>query len=451
MTTKYTNPSLPEDPRVMHYTQLSNLHPAVFSSWREECRSWKETAYISTNISVEMPMLVVKGPDAEKLMNENCVNNMANMKIGAAKHAIMCAENGNIVADGLALRFAEDEYGCYALQPLIIYLSTCGKYDVEPIEYKEYDFNFQVAGPKSLEILEQACEEDLHDIKFMRFRNATIAGHTVRILRIGMAGTLGYEVHGLLEYAHEVYDKIYQVGEPLRLKKLGYISYSYDHAENGFPQSGMHFMFAWKDHKDLWASMANIESGGAMGPDTLPVNGSLVSPDRDNLADCYRNPVELGWANHISWNHDFVGKEALKALVDGPHRVTATLTWNTEDIFDIQASFYQMEEEPYKEIILPLAFPYDGLCGCQQNQVLDENGTLIGKASFPEYSITYRKLFSLAVIDENCNIFGKELTLVWGGPNDRKKHVRVTVDRYPLLIAERNENIDVESIPHYQK
>ena len=99
-------------------------------------------------------MLVVKGPDAEKLMNENCVNNMANMKIGAAKHAIMCAENGNIVAEGLALRFAEDEYGCYALQPLIIYLSTCGKYDVEPIEYKEYDFNFQVAGPKSLEILE---------------------------------------------------------------------------------------------------------------------------------------------------------------------------------------------------------------------------------------------------------------------------------------------------------
>ena len=451
MNSKRIVPSLPDDPRVLGYAKIGCLHPTVFSNWREECRSWKETAYISTNISTEMPMLVVKGPDAVRLMNENCINNMEKMKIGTAKHAVLCSEKGNIIADGLALRLADDAFGCYALQPLIVYLANCGKYDVEPIMYQEYDFIFQVAGPKSLEILEQACQEDLHDIKFMNFRSSQILDQPVRIMRIGMAGTLGYEVHGPLEIAHEVYNHLYVVGEPLGLRKLGYIAYSYDHAENGFPQSGMHFMFAWKEHEGLWSEMSQMQTGGAMGPDTLPVSGSLVSADRDNLADCYRNPLEVGWGNHISWDHEFTGKAALKKLSEGLHRVTATLTWNPEDIMEIQASFYKEDQEPYKELVYPTPFPFDGLCGSQQNIILDENGTMVGQANFPEYSISYRKLFSLAIIDQDINVFGKELILVWGGPNDRKMNVRVTVDRYPLLLEDRNESLDLDTIPRLQK
>lgn len=441
------HPALPDDPRVMQYVKIGCLHPTVFSNWREECRSWKESAYLSANISTEMPMLTVRGKDATKLLSENCVNNIEGMKVGTAKHAILCSKNGNIVADGMLLKLGEDSYGCYALQPLIMHLANCGRYDVEPIEYREDDFIFQVAGPKSLEILEQTCEEELRDIGFMRFRTAKICGCKVRVIRMGMAGTLGYEVQGPIEHAHSIYNRIYECGLPYGIKKLGYTSYSYDHAENGFPQGGIHFMFAWKEHDELWNQMSSVQTGGAMGPDALPVNGSMVEEGRDNLTDCYRNPIELGWGKQINWDHEFVGKKALAKLRDGRHRETATLAWNVEDVMDIQASFYG-EEEPYKEIVYPLSFPLDGLCGSQQNKVLDEKGNLVGKASFPEYSISYRKLFSLAVIDSEVNVQGKELALIWGGPGDRKKKVRVTVDRYPLLDQMRNEHDSLEDKPH---
>jgi hypothetical protein len=35
----------------------------------------------------------------------------------------------------------------------------------------------QIGGPRLLEAIEQAAQEDLHDIGFMRFRNAKTAGY----------------------------------------------------------------------------------------------------------------------------------------------------------------------------------------------------------------------------------------------------------------------------------
>lgn len=451
-----SHPALPDDPRAIEFVHvISAAHPLVFSNWREECRSWKETAYLSTNISTECPLLHVKGPDAVKLLSDMCVNNIPATKIGTAKHAIACSPAGNIMSEGMLLRFAEDDFGCYGLNPVVTYLANSGKYDVEPIEFREYDYIYQVGGPLSLQILEQAAEEDLHDIGFMRFRNATIAGHEVRILRMGMAGTLGYEVHGLLEDDPdlEVYQRIWEVGAPMGLRKLGYTSYTYDHAENGFPQSGIHYLNAWMDWPEMYEQLkaGKIAGGAPIAIEYLPLNGSYASRDGIKHEDYYCNPFETGQAHSINWKHDFMGKEALLALKEGPHRVPATLTWDVEDVLDITRSLYETDAEPYKDLVYPLAFPLEGICGTSQYQVLDAEGNLVGRACLPEYSITYRKLFSFAVVNEDAAVQGNEFTLVWGNLDDRKKNVRVRVDRYPLLDMERNENVDVETIPHFQK
>lgn len=448
------HPSLPDDFRVSEYVQIGELHPLVFSNWREECRSWKETAYLSTNISTEMPLLHVKGPDAVKLLSDMCVNNITATKIGAAKHGIACAPTGNIMSEGVILRFSKDHFGCYAMQPVVTYMANSGKYDVEPIEFREYDYIYQVGGPKSLEILEQATEEDLHDIDFMRFRNVTIAGHEVRVIRMGMAGSLGYEVHGTLEDDPnlEVYDRIWRVGAPMGLRKLGYTAYSYDHAENGFPQSAMHYLFAWMDWSEMYDQIKLGKVAGAPGrPDMFPLGGSYVDETGRNYQDYYCNPFETNQSRSIHWGHDFLGKEALLKIKNAPHRIATTLTWDVEDIVDITRSLYEDDEEPYKEIVYPLAYPLEGICGTAQYKVLDAEGNLVGRACLPEYSITYRKLFSFACVDEWLTKKGTELTLVWGGPGERRKDVRVRVDRYPLLDLPRNEAIDVEDIPHFQK
>ncbi len=65
-------------------------------------------------------------------------------------------------------------------------------------------FLYQIGGPKSLEMLEEAAQEDLHDIRFLHHRMSKIDGRDVRIVRVGMAGTLSYEVHGRIVDAHTV-------------------------------------------------------------------------------------------------------------------------------------------------------------------------------------------------------------------------------------------------------
>jgi Aminomethyltransferase folate-binding domain len=63
----------------------------------------------------------------------------------------------------------------------------------------------------------------------------------VRVLRLGMAGTLGYEVHGNLRDATNVYQAIAKAGEAFGITKLGRMAHTMSHTESGVPQMFMYF------------------------------------------------------------------------------------------------------------------------------------------------------------------------------------------------------------------
>jgi glycine cleavage system aminomethyltransferase T len=63
------------------------------------------------------------------------------------------------------------------------------------------------------------------------------------------------------------------------------------------------------------------------------------------------------------------------------------------------------------------------------------------------YTLYYRKMISLAVLDPQYAKIGTEVEVIWGDKNDRKKNIRATVARYPYLDLVRNEHFDVETIP----
>ena len=436
------NPSIPDDPKQIECYKMQYLKPKAFNGWIPETLSWKKTAYLSANLSTEMPCVHVKGPDAVRLLNENCVNNFTKLPVGAGRHAIMCSEKGDIVAHGMVLRFAEDDFGTYGLAPIIMMLGFSGRYKVEPMSMDPKDFIYQIGGPKSLEIAEQAAGEDIRDIKFSRFRDAQIAGHRVRILRIGMAGTLAYEVHGPLESAHDVYNKIMEVGTPYGIEKLGYHAYTCNHAENGFPQSGLHFMYAWKDYPGMAEFFAdNLFLGHK--PMEVPPSGSLS----DDINDYFRNPIELGWKNMIKFDHDFVGRQALEKIAAGPHREIVTLVWDPEDVLDVFASYLKTDHPPYKFIRYPQAEFNENLFGNSQDRVIDKNGKVIGKSSTPVYTLHSRQLISLSVVDPEYADRGKEVIVVWGDPGDRKKNMRAKVEKFPILDLPANREFDLDSIP----
>lgn len=103
----------------------------------------------------------------------------------------------------------------------INFVAERGKYDVTITATPMGDFIYQLAGPRSLEIVENSIKKDIHDLEFMRSCEAEIAGHKVRVTRMGMGCTLSYEVHGPQSASEDVYNTIAEVGKPYGMRRAG--------------------------------------------------------------------------------------------------------------------------------------------------------------------------------------------------------------------------------------
>jgi glycine cleavage system aminomethyltransferase T len=313
------------------------------------------------------------------------------------------------------------------------YALAQGNYDVKGEDLTGKVFLFQLAGPRSLEILEKATGADLHDVRFMRQGHTEIRRMEFDVLRMGMAGTLAYELHGRIEDAIPVYNALLKAGAEFGIKRLGQYAYMMNHTEDGFPQAYYHFPYPWADDPGFVKAL-----GGKTDMMWSPLRGSM-GPDI-NLR--YRTPVELGWAKMIKFDHDFVGRAALEKEVANPRRRMVTLVWSVDDIMDIHASQYQPGTH-YPPMDAPNHFVAKGLFA---DQVL-KNGKLVGISSGRAYSYNYRQMLSLCSIDVEQGDLGNEVSVLWGDPGTRQKQIRAVVSRFPYLDEGRNQTVDVSTIP----
>jgi glycine cleavage system aminomethyltransferase T len=436
------SPFVPYDPKnvsqYLFYSFRPFVIPAEYTGWRDEQISWKETCYIHGNLN-PTPTYRIKGREAIKFLSDTCVNSFANFATGTGKHAIMCNEKGLVMMDGVLLRLSEDDFITYWMAPYIVYALQKGKYDAAGEDLTGRVFLFQVAGPRSLEILEAATGDDLHDIGFMHHRISSIKGMEVRVLRIGMAGTLAYELHGLIEDALPVYNEVFKTGEQFGIRRLGQRTYMMNHTEAGFPQAYYHFPYPWTEDEGF---MEYLTRTGNTARIFTNFKGSMGTDIRLR----YRNPVELGWAGMIKFDHDFIGRKALEKEVADPRRKMVTLVWNHEDIMDVYASQFQ-PGEPYLNMDAPNDVDYSYEKPLTAQQVL-KDGKLVGISSGRSYSYYYREMISLCSIDVEHSKISTEVIIIWGDPGTRQKEIRATVSRFPYLNENRNQDVDVSKIPH---
>jgi glycine cleavage system aminomethyltransferase T len=105
----------PFDPEVDFYVysqtnlELGTAVPVEYSGWRNEVMSWKKSCYLHCGLNPSSSY-VVKGPDALKLFSDICVNGFSRFSVGSLRHAIMCNDEGLIMAHGVLVRVAEDEF-----------------------------------------------------------------------------------------------------------------------------------------------------------------------------------------------------------------------------------------------------------------------------------------------------------------------------------------------------
>jgi vanillate/3-O-methylgallate O-demethylase len=391
-----------------------------FNGWQAESMSWKTGCYIHAGLSNVGP-ISIKGPDAEKYLQNLVINSFVRFPVGTMKHGVACNQDGLIAGHGIIERKAEDEFWTFA-SPLGL---PSGKvpYDVE-ITMRD-DYLFQVAGPKSLEVLEKLTGESLRDIGFLTFRNTTINGTTTEIGRIGMSGNLAYELHGPREEGPAIYEAVYRAGKEFGIERLGWGTYLVNHVEGGFPQMTWTFVHAPPTlDQSVAASIAK----------THKVSGSV---DPSDMRARFRTPVEVRWHNMARFDHDFVGRESLEVEIANPKRTTVMLRWNPDDVVDIFASLLR-KGPAYK----PLDFPYapNEWPQAHADHVL-KGGRRIGVSSGTIYSYYFREVLSMGCIDIEHADLGTEVVVQWGDYGGNIKDVQATVERFPYFTEGRNRDI----------
>ena len=422
--------------------------PYEYTGYRDEVLASKSTAYIGTPLN-ESPIFDVKGPDAAKFLTSICVNDFTKMKTDSIRHAIICNEKGHIMADGVVMKIDEDTFRTYWLIPVIDYYVSKSEMNIEGVDMTGREFFIQIAGPKSLEILEHATKSDLHDIQFVKHRLAEIDGVEVRILRLGMAGTLAYEVHGDMEKLDQVYETIWKVGaSEFGAKKLGRVAYCMNHTEAGFPNLNMHYPLPWYEDPGLAEYLSTRPMYGFFN-----MNRRLIGSVGDNLEIRFKTPYDVDWGFLVNFNHDFPGKKALEKISKNPKTKLVTLEWHSDDLGEIFASqFRGRDVEPYESMDdRPMDVYYNcGLSFVYHADKVMDGEKMIGTSAGRLNSIYYRKMISLGFIDKDYAVEGKELTVIWGTPGTPQKPIRVKVVRTPYVNMENNKNVDVETIPHFE-
>ena len=444
--------ALPADRRVNNYFsrggQAGILMPYQLTGWQDEGLSWKKDVYLHTMTSGTGKGVPLRGPDAEKLMDHAFVNSfsLAKFPVGAGRHIITCAPNGNIGAHGMCLRTAEDEFITFVREPFISVYASSGAFDVEPFRPKDTKgIIFQIGGPRSLELVENLIGEDIHDLKFMKFKWAKVLGKPVRVVRMGMAGTLSYEVHSDdINELKAMYEETLRLGEGYGLKVLGRLSYMSNHTENGYPQQGYNFMPDWSDPA-VQAYMGDGEVDGGNFR-KVPLRGSLASEGREAY---HLNPFEAGWGGSINWDHDFVGKDALMRLKDDPNgRKICSLEWDPEGVLDVFRTYFDDTAGVAHEMQMPQNL-LENPAGNLQDKLVDGSGKVIGKSAGRLYTLHYKKMISMAWVDPAYAEIGKEVTVIWGEPGSRQIPIKAKVARYPYLDLPPNRTYDLTQIPRY--
>lgn len=343
--------------------------------------------------------MFIEGPDATRLLADVGANNFENFAVGQAKQYIPVTKDGNIVTDGILSRDGENKYtlsGVPAAQHWVQYHGEKGGYDVTYVTdpssafRKGADpklFRYQIQGPLASDLVERAFGGPLPPTKFFHSSPVTLDGMDFHALRHGMAGQAGYEFIGPWQHAEAVKEALLRAGEPLGLVQVGAFAYATPSVESGWIPSPVPGIYT---DPDLLDYRKHIALYGVEGQ--RPLGGSFFS---ENIEDYYCSPYELGYGKMISFNHDFIGRDALQKAKDNVSRKKVTLMFNTDDVRKA------LGDDP-------------GFVLSYSRNRVESGSALVGMTCQTASLDPVGTILSLTLIDKEYAEPGTEVSVVWG-------------------------------------
>ena len=257
----------------------------------------------------------VLGPDAEALLQHCLTRNVRRLAVGQVVYSAMCYETGGIIDDGTLMRLGAenfrwvggDEYGGVWLR------EQAQKLGMEKVWIKSSTdqlHNLSVQGPKSRDILKEIIwtppvQPSIDELGWFRFSIGRLGDHNcppLVVSRTGYTGELGYEVWCHPKDALEIWDAIWEAGQPHGLAPLGLLALdmlrieaglifaNYEFCDQTDPfEAGIGFTVPLKSKEDDFIGRAALEARKA-NPQRKLVGLELEGNDLPGNGDCVHAP-----------------------------------------------------------------------------------------------------------------------------------------------------------------
>lgn len=219
--------------------QLAFLNPGWRKYVAEEHKAVREGVALVDQSSFSKFELVGQG--ALAAIQHIAVSNM-DKPIGSVIYTQLCNETGGIEADVTVTRLAENQF----------YIITGAGFGVHDSDWIRRNLPadgsvvlmevtsawsvINICGPKSRDVLQAACENNVSNeaFPFASMQQIIIGAAPVRATRIGYVGELGWELHVPTEFAQHVYDQLWEQGEAFGIRDIGYRAIDTLRMEKGY-------------------------------------------------------------------------------------------------------------------------------------------------------------------------------------------------------------------------
>jgi aminomethyltransferase len=217
--------------------------------------------------------LEISGKDSVAFLNRVLTRPVDKLRVGRGSYGLLCHQGGGLVCDGILFRLSAERFW-YVHADADVYLWLNALAVGFQVEIRDPGaWVLQVQGPKSLHVLQRACDDGApQQFRYFDAFEGSMGGQPVLVSRTGWSAELGFEVYNL------------------------------DAAVDG-PALWDHLMAAGVEQ--------GIRACGQMSMNIRRIEGGILNYRSD--MDWHTTPYDMGLGAFVDLDgQDFIGRDALR-------------------------------------------------------------------------------------------------------------------------------------------